>query len=503
MNLTNGLAKFFLSTGYIGIADWSPDGTSIVYAEYERGIFLTDTTGRNTEQILNFGFRPRWSPDGQCIAFYTQDIGAVAGENAVFLYHLADKKVRQLSPNNGLKFAMPDWSPDGRWSVCIGGIGSLWEIWLIEAATGKAQPISEYGTWLKNPVWSPSGDFIYFLSNPNGPFDIWQTPVNLHEGRLQGKPVQLTAGLNVNSMDISPQGDRIVFTREETKASIVQIPLARGMSQPLQQAKLIMENLGPTENLEISPDGKNLVIETLFGGIRSLLLKALVDGNEKVLYREQPPYAPSWSADGKWIAFDAGGGNNADIFRVPATGGPAEKIIASPDADWMPAYSPDGKRLCFLSNRSGQFDLWVHHLISGEDKQLTHTPAPESRGAWSHDGQKLAYFQDNVPEASCTIRIYNFAEQQEKELLRYPSTKSHVVCKLVWKHDDSALYFFKSASGSPLIEVSVIDGRTNTVIENKRNGIEIGNNAFAILHEMGYFIVAEEAIDLWMAEGLR
>jgi Tol biopolymer transport system component len=230
----------------------------------------------------------------------------------------------------------------------------------------------------------------------------------------------------------------------------------------------------------------------------------LVDGSESFLYREQPAFAPSWSADGKWIAFDAGGGNNADIYRVPAAGGAAEKIIASPKADWLPTYSPDGKQICFVSNRSGQFDLWVQNLSTSETTQLTNSVEPELRGAWSHDGQKLAYFQNSAIEFGWRIWIHDFSVKKADEVFYFPQdNRVDILGKIVWKQDDSAIYFTPSWSGAPLLEVSIISKKVNTVFETEIKGMTMRRSAFTIFKESGYFIFQEGAVDIWMADGLK
>ncbi|MBN1348128.1 PD40 domain-containing protein [candidate division KSB1 bacterium] len=480
---------------------WSPDGSQVVYA-HSGGIFIYDLASQKSTLITDFGTFPKWSPKGNAITFFSNTSGLASEESAIFLYDLNNAAVRQVSPANGLKYARPNWSPDGRWIICIAGEGSHQDIWLIEPATNKAYPISDTGLWINSPVWCPSGQFIYYLSNQNGTVDVWRVPVELKHGRLMGKPIQITTGLDIMNLEISPDGNKLIFSRNETKEQIWRIPFD-GTPNPLNKAKLVMTNLKGTENMEVSPDGKQMILETTYAGARALMLKSLVDNTEKILYQDQNVFAPTWSADGRWIAFDAGGGNQADIWRISADGGMAEKIISSQFADWSPTYSPDGNYLCFISNRSGHFNLWIHDIKAGKDTQITRTPNSKSRGFWSHDSKKLAYFENCDGENCCRIFCYDFASRESDEIFFIPDRRAVITDKLAWKADDSALYYLLRA-WLPLSEVSIETKKVKTVLNFKQGELTPGGNRVFTVHEnFFYFISTNEASDIWIAEGLR
>lgn len=81
--------------------------------------------------------------------------------------------------------------------------------------------------------------------------------------------------------------------------------------------------------------------------------------------------------------------NNLEIWVIPATGGAARQVTDHPATDWAPSWSPDGKWMAFFSTRSGGRHIWRVPADGGEPKQES-----EEEGAlprWSPDGNWI-YF---------------------------------------------------------------------------------------------------------------
>ena len=57
-----------LFDGAAGYVDWAPNGKEVVFSNLE-GIFLLDITTKQVSQILTYGYRPVFSPDGKKLAF--------------------------------------------------------------------------------------------------------------------------------------------------------------------------------------------------------------------------------------------------------------------------------------------------------------------------------------------------------------------------------------------------------------------------------------------------
>jgi Tol biopolymer transport system component/C-terminal processing protease CtpA/Prc len=96
---------------------------------------------------------------------------------------------------------------------------------------------------------------------------------------------------------------------------------------------------------------------------------------------------PALSPDRREIAFVSGG----DIWTVPSTGGVASLLVSHPANEARPSYSPDGKQLAFISTRTGNGDIYLLTFASGELKRLTFDDAPDQLDGWSRDGRWI-YF---------------------------------------------------------------------------------------------------------------
>jgi eukaryotic-like serine/threonine-protein kinase len=111
---------------------------------------------------------------------------------------------------------------------------------------------------------------------------------------------------------------------------------------------------------------------------------------------------PTFSPDGSYVYYcsspPTGNRNVARLFRVPILGGPPEPQ-AIEDLDTAPTFSPDGKRLAFLRNNyEAQRELRISNTDGTGQKVLVTTTtlcsAPLARPAWSPDGGTIAWVRE-------------------------------------------------------------------------------------------------------------
>ena len=119
------------------------------------------------------------------------------------------------------------------------------------------------------------------------------------------------------------------------------------------------------------------------------------DGQNPIQLTSHPAdeFAPSFSPDGKWIAFSGRYDNNTDVFVVPVEGGQPKRLTWHSSVDTANGWSVDGKRVLFASpreignGRSNQ--LFEVSVDGGFEKKVMDAQAFE--GKWSTDGSRLAY----------------------------------------------------------------------------------------------------------------
>lgn len=97
--------------------------------------------------------------------------------------------------------------------------------------------------------------------------------------------------------------------------------------------------------------------------------------------------APAWSPDGRRIAFESDRDGNSEIHVMNADGSGVIRLTADIREDRAPAWSPDGTRIAFA--RSG--DIWSMSPDGGSPTPLTADPGDETNPDWSPDGSRIAF----------------------------------------------------------------------------------------------------------------
>jgi Tol biopolymer transport system component len=380
---------------------WFPDGTALAF-ESERGgatnIWKIGQLGGGATLLLPGACNPSISPDGRRIAYSIPDSKGYSRIAVAPLDNLS--QVRFLTGvNDGLwSHHHPAWSPDGR-SICYSAHDSLW---IVSSSNGKpARRLTSGGESDFEPTWSSDGRFVYFSSEREGTLALWRIAAK------GGVPERLTLGSGAEiSPSICRDGSRLVYATRTMRNPMFIRDLTTGR-------ETILPGLRDSCLVGMAPDGSRVVYATDRGDKKfDLWVQHLEKGSptgQPLRLTEEPGYAacPTFSADGKWIAYYRIIGDERDIYTIPASGGKPFRFTDDPAAETQPAWSPDGSLLAYASERGGGSRIWLAPIRNGRPAG---PPRPLIDGnmlalapSWSPDGAWIAFI--GCIENHCEVEI--------------------------------------------------------------------------------------------------
>jgi hypothetical protein len=177
-------------------AEFAPDGDRVAFVAKTGGrdaIHVADVrSGRILSKWvpeLNGVQNPTWSPDGRRIAF----TGLLGGISDLYVWELATGEMRALTMDKYARLH-PAWSPDGRTLAFVTDespdtdfdllVFDELRLALYDFETGAVQVLPDEGGGTSiNPVWSPEGDVLAFLSTRTGIFNLFLYDLERQEAR--------------------------------------------------------------------------------------------------------------------------------------------------------------------------------------------------------------------------------------------------------------------------------------------------------------------------------
>ena len=131
-------------------------------------------------------------------------------------------------------------------------------------------------------------------------------------------------------------------------------------------------------------------------GARYALMVADADGwnPRTVVNSTEPLMSPSWSPDGRRLAYVSFEGGNSAVWIQDIASGSREKLTSFRGINGAPSFSPDGGRLALTLSKGGNPDVYVMDLGSKQLTQVTNHFGIDTEPSWSPDGSSLYFTSD-------------------------------------------------------------------------------------------------------------
>jgi Tol biopolymer transport system component len=144
-----------------------------------------------------------------------------------------------------------------------------------------------------------------------------------------------------------------------------------------------------------SPDASKIAFASSRDG-RSHIYVMAADGSgtTRLTSGKHDDGSPTWSPDGKWIAFSRDG----TLCIVGSNGGTPRRVMKDPGEVTEPAWSPDGKWIAYVVREPGftAHEVWRVRPNGTDRQQVTRLDADSRGPAWSPDSRRIAFSSDKL-----------------------------------------------------------------------------------------------------------
>jgi serine/threonine protein kinase/Tol biopolymer transport system component len=500
----------FASVTGPGIA-LSPDGTSLVYTgqgEETRQLYVRKMDQLTASPIpgTEGAYTPFFSPDGEWVGFFSGDklkkvalkggspltIFEVSGTHRGASWSQNEMIIFGESTNTGL-LQVPSsggnpqtvTTPDvekgvtgHRWpDILPGGRAALFTIWrgsldsasigLANLETGEVKLLLEGGTC---PHYTRTGHIIYAGTDGS----LLAVPFDIKRLEVAGSVISLLENTNVSSggdadFTLSRSGSLVYLTGSSYNQTIVMTD-RQGNEQ-----SLIEEEHG-FQAPRFSPDGKRIAVNIYDRMTDDIWIYEFEHGPLTRLTFKGSNSCPSWTPDGKRVAFCSNRAGTYDLYWKQADGSSAaEPLLTAELNQYETSFSPDGKLLVYKDRHPDtKRNIWILYL-EGEHKPqpFLQTSFNEFNPMLSPDGRWLAYTSDESGRNEIYVRTFPDASGGRWQVSTAGGTEP------LWSRDGREL-FFRSTNKIMSITIETEPmfkvGNINVLFEDVYKKSRLGTN---------------------------
>ena len=412
--------------------DVSPDGKTLAF-DLMGDIYTLPVTGGTATNIASgiaWEIQPRFSPDGERIAFISDRAG---GDN-IWTMAADGSDLKQITKEDFRLLNNPTWSPDGRYIAgrkhftTSRSLGTG-EIWLYDADAGGSgvqlvkKPNDTYQKELGEPIFAPDGKSIYYSRNTT-PGDIFEYAQDSNKEVFAIYRYDMDTGDTVKVVGgpggavrptPSPDGRTLAFVKRVDNQSMLHL-----LDLDSGEQRMVFDHLdadmqetwavhGVYPNMDFSPDGSTLyfwakglihALDVQSGEVEHIDFR--VKDTREVLVAPRPKIevAPKTidtqmarhlavSPDGKTTLF-----NSLGKLYMPREGRAPVRLTNLPEdvREVFPSFSRDGREIVFVTWTDA--DLAKIHTMNLRSKRITTLDLPPghySRPSFSPDGELIVF----------------------------------------------------------------------------------------------------------------
>ena len=177
------------------------------------------------------------------------------------------------------------------------------------------------------------------------------------------------------------------------------------------------------------------------------------------LYMTRQVGGPTWSPDGKTVAFISNLSGRNNIWLVPSEGGWPTQLTVSDQRQSSPTWSPDGKWIAYMSDYDGdeQWDIFFVSPKTGQVVNVTNTrEIAEESPAWSPDGRYLAYTVKPKTSSVFEIDVYDTVLRDVKHLTS-GTARDRMNVAPIWSADGQFIFYTQEQSKGTDSNIFVVD----------------------------------------------
>jgi len=482
---------------------WSADGTRIYFLRGP-GVVSVSRAGGQPEQIVNGAIAFHVSRDGKNLALWRRTEGDDGVRHSVWISSPPGAEPVEYKDGPSVKTPFTPvylrFSPDGKSLYLSVYTDAGAEMWLLPfpAGSGKPRRIFEKIPW-NRPVsasWLPDNRRLVLAGNPAPATGatLWLADTSTESmTRVLADPDEAQT-----TPSVSPDGKRLLFSKLATDRDIVELPLDGSPPRALLATSL--PEFSPTW----SPSGDQFAYVTRRNGTDELWVRSTQGNWDRpvVTAKEFPTLeallSPVFSPDGSRIAYTAllaGSDRRRSLAISPASGG-APTVIAD---GYAPSWSPDGRQIAFLWIKPDA-KIPMATISVGSDRHPHEIGPANNAPEWSPSGQWIAV---------STFMGLTLVSPDGKSTRTLPAVIGQA---LAWSKDSKTIYGL-SYNGDPatLKALDVASGNVRTLaeyhigfqplqlIENSYTGnIRISLNPDGKSVAVG---TATSQADLWILDG--